>query len=56
VNRSGPLETDGTLAVVRLKNGAPTRAFVLDGMFLDFEGKRLLEQPVAGTYSRRLGQ
>ena len=55
IDHSGPIETDGTLTVVRLSNGKPTRVFLLDGMFLEWDGERLVDEHIAGTYSRAMG-
>lgn len=50
VDRSGPVESDGSMTVVSLANGKPVRAFLCDGMFVEYEGERLIDERVSGTY------
>ena len=53
VDQSGPVESDGSMAVVSLEDGKPVRAFLCDGMFLEYEGERLIDERVSGTYYHR---
>jgi hypothetical protein len=50
VNQAGPVESDGTLAVITLRGGEPSRAFLLDGMFLRFQDRDLIRRDAAGTW------
>ncbi len=52
IGKAGPLETDGTAAILSLEAGEPSRVFLAGGMFLSFEGETVLDEPVAGTYER----
>jgi hypothetical protein len=52
VGTLGPLETDASLTVVALRRGKVASAFVLDGMMLDYEGRRLIREAAAGAHGR----
>ncbi|MDA0747182.1 MAG: heparinase II/III family protein [bacterium] len=51
VGRTGPIDTDGSLAVITLNNGEPTRSFLLDGLFLEYEDHRLIDKSISGVHS-----
>jgi len=50
VDQAGPVDSDGTIAVVSLKQGEPESAFMLDGLFLEFDGHRLIDERVPGAH------
>jgi len=54
VNLAGPLESDGVVAAVALERGAPTRAFVMEGLFVSLNGEPLLEAEAGGTHWKPL--
>ena len=54
IDRCGPLETDACLAVLTLQNGTPVQAFAHEGMLLSWQGQRLIDEPVFGTYRKKL--
>lgn len=43
VGEAGRLDTDGSLAAVLIEDGAPVRSLLIDGMYLRFDSKMLIE-------------
>jgi len=46
----GPVSTDGTLAVIRLKHGKPVSTLLNSGSWLEYNGKPLICSQSHGTY------
>jgi hypothetical protein len=54
VGSAGPLETDAAAVVVTLENESPVRAFLYEGMYVQWKGQTLVDEPRAGIYERDL--
>lgn len=54
VGSAGPIETDAAALVVTLENESPVRAFLYEGMYLEWKGQTLVDEPRAGIYEREL--
>jgi hypothetical protein len=52
IDRCGPIDSDAALSVVTLEGGTPTRAFILEGSFVAWDERRLIDESVSGTYYR----
>lgn len=52
IGRVGPIETDGSLAVVSRENGRVTESLVYDGLCLAIDGRAVIDEKTAGNYER----
>jgi hypothetical protein len=50
VGEIGSLDSDGSLVVISLDHGRLKSALLVDGMFVSFNGSKIVDKPVSGTY------
>lgn len=54
--RMGPVETDGSLAVVSLEKGLVKGALLIDGTYIKHDLKYVIKKDIPGTYSVKEGE